>query len=263
MAIARHKVFPRPYRLKGTTLPESVKLAKGSLYEAFFDALQLSPFYKEAIQSKEFINEDVKRTYDLVGDLRNTNFETWWANYGYSIFAETKPLNQVKKLSHKNPFGRAIPLLSVDIPLDVSPQLLREQIEELLKKHHPNYKNFDRWKTSTAQIKFKSTRMTYQSISLCLKVYRKYQDKKQNQPENARLYMIGEELALNPKLNVLKHDLKAMAASKKIKMAATVTEYLDKAKNLIAHATEGNFPVVADHPWYQKKKRGTRSRYKG
>lgn len=143
MAFARHKVFPRPFRLKGTTLPESVKLAKGSLYEAFFDALQLSPIYKEAIQSKDFMNEDVKRTYDLVGDLRNTNFETWWANYGYTIFAETKPLNQVKKRSHKNPFGRAIPLLSVDIPLDVSPQLLREQIEELLKKHHPNYKNFD------------------------------------------------------------------------------------------------------------------------
>lgn len=263
MAFARHKVFPRPFRLKGTTLPESVKLAKGSLYEVFFDALQLSPFYKEAVQSKDFINEDVKRTFDLVGDLRNINFETWWANYGYTIFAETKPLNQVKKRSHKNLFGRAIPLLSVDIPLDVSPQLLREQIEELLKKHHPNYKNFDRWKTSTAQIKFKSTRMTYQSISLCLKVYRKYQDKKQSQPENARLYMIGEELGLNPKLNVMSRDLKAIAATKKIKMAATVTEYLDKAKNLIAHATEGNFPVVTDHPWYQKKKRGMRSRYKG
>ena len=76
----------------------------------------------------------------------------------------------------RNPFGENVPVLSVDIPLDVSPQLLREQLEALLKQYHPNYKKYDRWKTSTAKAKLRATRLTFESINLCLQVYKKWLD---------------------------------------------------------------------------------------
>ncbi len=259
MAIVRLKAFPKPFRINGVSVSKSLELAKKSLYEAWFNALVLSPFYQEAIKTNTFISPGVKRTYDLFGNLNGITFEKWWTNGGYKIFMETKPFNRISIEKKLNQFGESIPVLSVEIPLDVSPQLLREQIEELLKKHHPNYKKFDRWKNSTAKAKLKATRLTFQSIDICLQVYKKYLE--MDKTGNVLLYKIGEDLKLNPKLNVLPTDLKAIASIKKIKMSNTVSEYLEKAKNIVAHATECNFPVTADHPWYQKKKRLVRSRY--
>ena len=56
MAILRFKALPRAQRLKGVSLPESLVLVKGSLYEAWFNALVLSPFYQEAVRKNTFIN---------------------------------------------------------------------------------------------------------------------------------------------------------------------------------------------------------------
>lgn len=256
MAILRFKALPRAQRLKGVSLPESLVLVKGSLYEAWFNALALSPFYQEAVRTNTFINSDVKRTYDLFGNLNGISFDRWWMGGGYKIFEEAEPFNKVALRKERNPFGENVPVLSVDIPLDVSPQLLREQLEALLKQHHPNYKKYDRWKTSTAKAKLRATRLTFESINLCLQVYKKWLDMQKK--NKVLLYKIGEELRLNPRLNVLPTDYKPMAAAKKLKMASTVSEYLEKAKNLVAHATECNFPVITDHPWYEKKRRPPR-----
>lgn len=259
MAIVHMKAFPKPFRIDGVTVSRSLELAKKSLYEAWFNALVLSPFYQDAIKTNTFLSPGVKRTYDLFGNLNGITFEKWWSNGGYRIFKEIKPFNRVSVGKKYNQCGENIPVLLLEIPLDVSPQLLREQIEKLLKEHHPNYKKYDRWKTSTAKAKLKATRLTFQSIDICLRVYKKYLEmqKKGDVP----LYKIGEDLKLNPKLNVLPTDLKAIASMKKIKMSNAVSEYLEKAKNLIAHATECNFPVTTDHPWYQKKKRAKKSKY--
>jgi hypothetical protein len=256
MAIVRLKALPRAQRIKGVSVPESLLLAKRSLYEAWFNTLVLSPFYQEAIRTNVFISADVKRTCDLFGNLNGISFDGWWMGGGYKIFEEAKPFNKASLRKVRNPFGKNVPVMSVDIPLDVSPQLLREQFEDLLKQHHPNYKKFDRWKTSTAKAKLRATRLTFDSIDLCLQVYKKYLDMQKK--DKVLLYKIGEELRLNPRLNVLPTDFKAMAAAKKLKMASTVSEYLEKAKNLVAHATECNFPVITDHPWYEKKRRPPR-----
>jgi len=259
MPIVHMKAFPKPFRIKGVTVSKSLELAKKSLYEAWFNALVLSPFYQEAIKTNIFVNADVKRTYDLFGNLSGLSFEKWWIGGGYRIFKEAKPFNRVSIGRQFNKCGESVPVLSVDIPLDVSPQLLREQLEDLLKSHHPNYKKYDRWQATTAKAKLKATRLTFQSIDLCLQVYKKFLDMQKK--DNVLLYKIGEDLGLNPKLNVLPTDLRAIASIKKIKMSNTVSEYLEKAKNIVAHATECNFPVTKNHPWYQKKKRAVRGKY--
>ena len=40
------KGFPEDVRFKSHTIPESLDRAKGTLYETWFNALQLSPYYQ-------------------------------------------------------------------------------------------------------------------------------------------------------------------------------------------------------------------------
>jgi hypothetical protein len=45
-------------------------------------------------------------------------------------------------------------------------------------------------------------------------------------------------------------------------MSLIVSEYLGKAKNLIAHASEGRFPCTDDHDWVERSKRASNWRHR-
>ena len=101
-----------------------------------------------------------------------------------------------------------------------------------------------------------SKKLTSASLDLCLEVYKSYLDKfKQGEPV---LYEIGEELRINPKLKVLHTDRPAEVAEKRVKMSSAVSEYLEKAKNLVAFATEGMFPCTDNHRWIPRQTRSPR-----
>ena len=250
------KGFPEDLRFKSHTVPDSMGLAKGTLYETWFNALKLSPYYLRICETHEYPSEEAEKTFHLFGDLRNTTFEKWWIATGYGIFAEKKPFNRVSIANEKNDVGENIPILRLEIPLNVSPKTLLNQFENLLELHHPYFKNFDRWKASTAEVKLNSRRFTSASLNICLDVYEKFIDKQKL--GEVRLYEIGEDLRINPKLNVVNTDRPGEIADKHLKMSSSVSEYLEKAKNLVAHATEGRFPCVEDHPWIERQKRSSR-----
>jgi len=90
------------------SIPESLERAKGTLYETWFNALQLSPYYQTMWETKEFPSDDSKRTFELFGDLRNVSFDTWWIEVGYGIFAEKKPFNKVSINSQMDIFGEDV-----------------------------------------------------------------------------------------------------------------------------------------------------------
>jgi len=75
----------------------------------------------------------------------------------------------------------------------------------------------------------------------------------------AALYEIGEELRLDPKNTVLRSDPPRFASAKHLKMSLLVSDYLEKAKNLVAHATEGRFPCTDDHRWIPRRNRAART----
>ncbi len=72
------------------------------------------------------------------------------------------------------------------------------------------------------------------------------------------LYEVGEAMRLNPRLVVKHVDLNSDVREKHLKMSLLVSEYLEKAKNLIAHASEGIFPCTENHDWIE---RSTRAAY--
>jgi len=254
------KGLPEDVRFKSYSIPESLERAKGTLYETWFNALQLSPYYQTMWETKEFPSDDSKRTFELFGDLRNVTFDAWWIEVGYGIFAEKKPFNKVSINNQTDIFGEDVKVLHLEIPLNVSPKTLRAQFDNLLELHHPHYKDFDRWQASTAPVRMESRKLTSVSLNICLDVYRSFIEK--SKQGEASLYDIGVELRINPKFVVAHNELPVFAAEKRIKMAAAVSEYLEKAKNLVAHATEGRFPCTDNHHWIERQTRAPRkSRY--
>lgn len=189
----------------------------------------------------------------MFGDLRNITFEKWWVATGYGIFAEKKPFNKVSVSNEKDEAGEEVPILRLEIPLNVSPKTLRNQFDSLLELHHPHYKDFDRWKASTAEVRFENKKLTSASLNLYLDVYRAYLEIKDD--GELGLYELGLNLKINPKLVIVHRDQPKEVADKKIRMANAVSEYIEKAKNLVAYATEGIFPCVENHHWIERKTR--------
>lgn len=250
------KGFPEDVRFRAHSVPQSLEIARGSLYQAWFDALQLSPFYAEGIDQGIWRSTQAKETFAVFGDVRGTDFDTWWTQRGYEIFAEKHAFRRVEVAQHTDASGRSGLTLCLEIPLDVSPRTLKLQFDALLQEHHPHYRDFDRWQASSAQVRFENRKLSSVSINIYLKVYRYWI---QSQPEGGvQLYEIGEALNLDPKHKVLVSDYPREASAKHLKMSLLVTEYLEKAKNLVAHATEGRFPCTDDHEWIERKSRAAR-----
>lgn len=247
------KGLPEDVRFKSHSIPESMERAKGTLYETWFNSLQLSPYYQGICETGEFPSEQAEKTFHLFGDLRNTTFDKWWVATGYGIFAEKKPFNKVSITNEVNSNGEDVPILRLEIPLNVSPKTLRNQFDNLLELHHPHYKDFDRWQASTAEVRFENRKLTSASLDLYLEIYKEYLANE----NDLGLYELGVMKKVNSKLVVLHSDRPKEVADKHVKMANAVSEYIEKAKNLVAYATEGIFPCVENHHWIERKKRNT------
>jgi hypothetical protein len=76
----------------------------------------------------------------------------------------------------------------------------------------------------------------------------------------APLYGIGESLKLSKKYTVKRTDTPTDITEKHLQMSLIVTEYLTKAKRLVAHASEGRFPCVDQHEWVKKRVRSSKSK---
>ena len=248
-------------RLYGQTPENSAKKAKGTLYEAWFDVLQTSPWYRGIAETGEFPSLESQETWSHFGDLKDKSFSKWWLDTGYRIFAERVPYQpiQVSELSFKvtpNKNDDAPPVLTIEIPLNLSPAALREQFMKILEKQESYQSEFKRWEHSTAPVhQYRETKLNYATIQKWINVYREYEKRKDS--EEFKLYNFAKELDLHPTLfrglikkGEVPEDLRVDAAN-------VASDFLKSAKNLMANATEGRFPCTDSHPWASS---GTRVR---
>jgi hypothetical protein len=248
------KGFPEDVRFRSHTVPESLKIAQGTLYEAWFKALQLSPYYTQGVDTGLWPSDLARDTFRTFGDLRNTQFAQWWIEKGYRLFAEQHAFPQIVLADSTDDLGNINAVITLIIPLNLSPPTLKRQFDTLLREHHPYYKDFDRWKASSAQVRLENRKLTSVSINLYLKVYEAWINKS-TLNKNVHLFEIGDELKLSPKDSALQSDPPRIASSQHLRMSLLVSEYLEKAKNLVAHATEGRFPCTEDHHWIERRRR--------
>lgn len=254
------KGFPEDVRFSKHSVPESLEIAKGTMYEAWFNALRLSPYMAGSIDTGEWLSDQQKRTHERFGDLRGTTFEQWWVDVGFALFAEGQDFKRLTLL--QTDCEAKQDTLVIEIPLTTSPATLKEQFNDLLRGHHPHFKKFDRWEMSTAHAKLQSSRLTSLSINLYLSVYEKQREMIATEGDEVTLYQVGEALTLNPRLVVKHADRTADIKEKHLQMSLLVSEYLKKAKNLIAHASEGIFPYTENHDWVERASRAPSERFR-
>ena len=249
------KGFPEDVRFRRHTVPEALEIAKGTMYEAWYRAVKLSPYMAQAIDTNNWRSQLQQDTYLRFGDLRGTTFESWWLERGYELFMEK---GDFKKIGVREGSDKEVKdkTLILEIPLTVSPATLKQQFDELLREHHEHYKRFDRWQHSSATGRLQSSKLTSLSINLYLDVYEQWQTMIAIDVD-VHLFAVGEAMALNPRLTVKHGDLGSDVREKHLKMSLMVSEYLEKAKNLIAHASEGVFPCTDDHDWIDRSKRAS------
>ncbi len=248
------KGFPEDVRFRRHTVPESLEIAKGTLYETWYRCLKVSPFTADALNTGAWRSSAQELTYQRFGDLRGTTFESWWIDRGYELFREKSDFRRIEVDPEIESSIKENKLL-LEIPLTVSPATLKAQFDDLLRKHHPHYRGFDRWKQSSAHARLQSSKLTSVSLNLYVSVYEEWV-----KDPDANLYDIGERMALNPRYVVKHGDLNSDIRDKHLQMSLQVSDYLGKAKNLVAHASEGRFPCTDDHDWIERATRARTTR---
>jgi len=267
---------------------KSFQLAKATLYEAWFDTLQTSPWYSEICDTKEFPSAASKETWDKFGDLRTITFEKWWLKTGHKIFSESTPYMPVREVNldyivKHNETKDGPPTLVLEIPLNLSPTQLTKQFEKIVAKQFAyldeissksklkrnTFKkddglfsvttSFNRWQHSTATAhQQRETKMTHQYIKHWLDIYKKWTaakavNSKLTQSQYAQFLKLKpkgvRELGTGVSLNQEERNLYASALNESLKMA----------RFLMAHATEGVFPCTEPHSWAVS---GTRNKRK-
>jgi hypothetical protein len=250
------KGFPEDVRFRRHTVPESLEIARGSLYEAWYRCVKLSPYLADAIDTDVWRSDRLRTTYKNFGDLRNTTFDEWWLSMGFGLFSEGKDFRRISVCEISEDLdGDTIRFL---IPLTTSPATLKKQFDALLKKHHPYYKKFDRWEhNSTATARMRTSKLKSDLINKYIQAYETRQELRKSNP-SVRLYEVGEAMNANILLVPKPTDNTNQINEKHFLMSQQVTEYIEKARNLIANASEGVFPSTDNHEWVE---RSTRSRF--
>ena len=234
------------------TPDQSVKLAKSSWYKVWFDVLKVSPWYKEMEEGKSPKSEAARKTYELFGDLQRISFDRWWSTRGYEIFAEK--VRYQDTVAHEITTKQTLkiirdkdepPKLVLEIPLNVDPEKLKEDIDSILQRHSECYYAMkNRWLNATAEARLDhDSKIDMTMVYVWLDVYKEVAEGKFTQAEICR------ELNLKPSLFEDFPEGTALDEFVKRDAIAVTNEYFKKARKLMAHATEGRFPCVDRHEW--------------
>ena len=240
------------------TPEQSAAKAKGTLYEAWFDVLKASPTYLKATVSHVFDSTAVSDCYELFGDLREIEFSQWWIETGYKIFAEQvryeeitshpiKATTTIKFSKRKN----VVPRLLIEVPLNLDPRKLKEQFDEILRKHTALYdEKFNRWDHSTADAHLdRDAKLDYRTIKHWLDVYIELENKKRLYGNDYPLYKVCQSKRLSPKINRDFGIEAELPDKEKVFASNVVSDILKKVTRLMAHSSEKRFPCTDDHPF--------------
>lgn len=238
----------RPY-----TPQQSAEKAKGSMYEAWFDALKASHWYMSMCNGDAPPTDDARECFVKFGDIRPYTFSRWWTDVGYKIFAEHTRYEDVQvrdveatiELKYNNKTGKLNNLL-IEVPMNVHPRKLKEQFAEILESHSRYFNHHNRFAESDAEVTFdRDSKLNYKTIKLWLDVYKAVEKERAKQRDGAPLHEICRQLDLRGSL------FKEFGAGTvvddeevKQKAASAISEYYKKAQRLVANATEMRFPCV-------------------
>lgn len=129
---------------------EVAELAKDTIYALWWECLKASDEYA-ATSSDPRIREMYEKCRWLGDD-----FKSWWLERGKELFVEQQmvPLVKLLELSDElGPEGKPV-WVRLEIPLTISKEAIKEQLDYALEQYHPDRK-LQRHHVSTARLKIK------------------------------------------------------------------------------------------------------------
>lgn len=251
---------PEDY-LEAHTPAVSALKAKGTFYEAWFETLKSSPWYRQMGAMGNFGSENARRTWELFGgNLDYVTFEQWWADRGYLIFAEPDAYREIQEVDltvklKKSKEGDPPKSVLVEIPLNLTPEGVHKLIDKFLQGYGDYQYEADRWSRSGAPAHLsRDSKLNPKQIIREMKLYRKYE--KQKRESN----MSYDQFAIQEKLNPVA-ERGSVPIVRKQKLISSTGDLLKRCRKLMAYATEGIFPPDNDsspsdkapeHPWTKK-----------
>lgn len=251
---------PEDY-LEGHTPTVSAQKAKGTFYEAWFETLKSSPWYRQMGTTGNFGSESAKQTWELFGgNLDHLTFEQWWSDRGYLIFAEPDSYSELQEVDlsvklKKPREGEPPKSVLVEIPLNLTPEGVHKLIDKFLKGYEEYQYEADRWSRSGAPAHLsRDSKLNPKQIIREMKLYRKYEKQK------CEINISYDEFAIQEKLNPYA-ERDTDFEMRKRKLVNSVNDLLKRCRKLMAYATEGTFPPDNDsspndrapeHPWTKK-----------
>jgi len=250
-----YKGLPYENEVFGYTLESSAAKSKGSMYEAWFDLLQASPWYGK-MASGNYPSELAKKTWDGFGDLSKLTFSDWWRKCGYEIFAEKVPYREVEKidLNYKIKSTKdkdAIPVLHIEVPLNLHPDALKAQFAEILKRQKELYQTdrFNRWDHSRADFHLaRDGKLDYSDIKFRLDLYAELQKERVKPGFQKNLFAQRKGLVRHISQNV------SLTNQQTKELNDSLDHLIEQTLSLMANATEGRFPETYTHPWVKELK---------
>jgi hypothetical protein len=266
-----YKLLPNGNDYHPLSPEESYARAKGSMYEAWFDTLKASPWYKAMWDGHPVFNDPTPdaegnnraaKTKELFGDLRKVDFKKWWLSTGHRIFAERVPYIPVqtisvkfKKARHSLRRGaneRPVQSMLIEIPLNLKPSAIRKQLNEIINEFDHFRSNFNRWEHSSADAPLsRDSNFTYFQISNWLEAFKHWEDNKSRKSQPYKLHDLCQDMGIAPELGfdgVEDDDVEPMRESERHRLMSDAAEYdLKRARNLMANATFMDFPSITPH----------------
>lgn len=251
---------PEDY-LEAHTPAVSAKKATGTFYEAWFETLKSSPWYKKMGATGIFASDNARRTWELFGgNLDHLTFERWWLDRGYLIFAEPDPYKEIQEADltvklKKSKVNEPPKSVIVEIPLNLTPEGLQKLMHKFLQDYDEYQYEADRWSRSGAPAHLsRDSKLNPKQIIREMKLYRKYEKQK------LETNISYDEFAIQEKLNPAA-ERESIPIVRKQKLISSTGDLLKRCRKLMAYATEGIFPPDHDsspgdkapeHQWTKK-----------
>lgn len=193
--------------------------------------------------------------YADFGDVREDNFQKWWADNqrGATLFAEqplTVKFGELSSAAEWQPHWDKERVMVVSVPLSMTKRALKGAFAKLLDNRHTGSKSgrpsLSKLKeTSTARYKLEHN-YTVSGLMTTLAVYDLWVVN-QTQPKAERLTLWAIGKALNINKAAIKDAESSSPADRLVGrnvLGATVSRYVKQAKAMIANAAAGNFPLM-------------------
>jgi hypothetical protein len=215
---------------------EEAKLAEDSLYGWWWKFLKESDEYWSSEPGDPIY--EMKQDFGYLDD----DFAYWWRTRGRDLFSEREMVPIVRVVGvDTGTHGDAPPgWIDVRIPMSIPRKTIEMQLDAVFRRYHPGNELL-RHAVSTARRRIYPRKRYHRDQLETL--YKVWTCKRQNPAW--RFWEVGEHLSLVPHNMPEAGDTDATISIKRREHDKRVRELYDQAKELVANAARGNFPLYS------------------